>query len=110
MKKIIIHHHHFETYQNDLNRFNDLNQYLENQNYTYEMSSQLTTAQLEEEDHRLAKQVDDYNDQFLEMQAEVSDLNAQINHMETDRTLAQLRHEYYSLKIDLTILLRIGQA
>ena len=66
--------------------------------------------QLEEEDHRLAKQVDDYNDQFLEMQAEVSDLNAQINHMETDRTLAQLRHEYYSLKIDLTILLRIGQA
>ena len=31
------------------------------------MSSQLsekTTAQLEEEDHRLAKQVDDYNDQF----------------------------------------------
>ena len=37
------------------------------------------------------------------MQAEVSDLNAQINHMETDRTLAQLRHEYYSLKIDLTI-------
>ena len=32
------------------------------------------------------------------MQAEVSDLNAQINHMETDRTLAQLRHEYYSLK------------
>lgn len=44
------------------------------------------------------------------MQAEVSDLNAQINHMETDRTLAQLRHEYYSLKIDLTILLRIGQA
>ena len=40
------------------------------------------------------------------MQAEVSDLNAQINHMETDRTLAQLRHEYYSLKIDLTILLR----
>ena len=61
------HHHHFETYQNDLNRFIDLNQYLENQNYTYEMSSQLsekTTAQLEEEDHRLAKQVDDYNDQF----------------------------------------------
>lgn len=46
----------------------------------------------------MAKQVDDYNDQFLEMQAEVSDLNAQINHMETDRTLAQLRHEYYSLK------------
>ena len=42
MKKIIIHHHHFETYQSDLNRFNDLNQYLENQNYTYEMSSQLS--------------------------------------------------------------------
>lgn len=32
------------------------------------------------------------------MQAEVSDLTAQINHMETDSTLAQLRHEYYSLK------------
>ena len=67
MKNYYTHHHHFETYQSDLNRFNDLNQYLENQNYTYEMSSQLsekTTAQLEEEDHRLAKQVDDYNDQF----------------------------------------------
>ena len=44
------------------------------------------------------------------MQAEVSDLNAQINHMETDRTLAQLRHEYYSLKNRLNDIARIGQA
>lgn len=59
-----------------------------------------TTAQLDEEDDTLARQVDQYNDQYLNMQAEVSDLTAQINHMETDSTLAQLRHEYYSLKID----------
>ena len=51
-----------------------------------------------DEDDTLARQVDQYNDQYLNMQAEVSDLTAQINHMETDSTLAQLRHEYYSLK------------
>ena len=48
-----------------------------------------TTAQLDEEDDTLARQVDQYNDQYLNMQAEVSDLTAQINHMETDSTLAQ---------------------
>lgn len=95
------HHQDYETYHSNLNRFNDLTQYLENQNYSYEMSSKLsekTTAQLDEEDDTLARQVDQYNDQYLNMQAEVSDLTAQINHMETDTTLAQLRHEYYSLK------------
>lgn len=35
------------------------------------------------------------------MQAQVSDLSAQINHMETDTTLANLRHEYHSLKNQL---------
>ena len=35
------------------------------------------------------------------MQAQVSDLSAQINHMETDATLANLRHEYHSLKNQL---------
>ncbi|MEI5743114.1 hypothetical protein WB049_31525, partial [Staphylococcus aureus] len=75
----------------NLSRFNDLTKYLENQNYSYELSSSLsekTTAQLEEEDHLLATQVDEYNEQYLEMQAQVSDLSAQINHMETDTTLA----------------------
>lgn len=47
----------------------------------------------------LAKQVDDYNEQFLAKQQEVSDLTAQIKHMETDSTLSDLRHEYHSLKI-----------
>ncbi|MEJ7173251.1 AAA family ATPase [Staphylococcus caprae] len=103
------HHQDYETYHNNLNRFNDLTKYLENQNYSYEMSSKLsekTTAQLDEEDSTLARQVDDYNDQYLEMQAEVSDLNAQINHMETDTTLAHLRHEYYSLKNRLNDIAR----
>lgn len=49
----------------------------------------------------LATQVDEYNEQYLEMQAQVSDLSAQINHMETDTTLANLRHEYHSLKNQL---------
>ena len=80
-----------------MSRFNDLTKYLENQNYSYELSSSFeTTAQLEEEDHLLATQVDEYNEQYLEMQAQVSDLSAQINHMETDATLANLRHEYHS--------------
>ena len=103
------HHQDYETYHNNLNRFNDLTKYLENQNYSYEMSSKLsekTTAQLDEEDSTLARQVDEYNDQYLEMQAEVSDLNAQINHMETDTTLAHLRHEYYSLKNRLNDIAR----
>ncbi len=95
------HHQNYVTYQNNMNRFNDLSKYLENQNYSYEMSSKLsekTSAQLDEEDSTLARQVDDYNDQYLEMQAEVSDLSAKISHMETDATLAQLRHEYFGLK------------
>ncbi|WP_222125639.1 hypothetical protein, partial [Paenibacillus sp. Y412MC10] len=33
------HHQDYETYHSNLNRFNDLTQYLENQNYSYEMSS-----------------------------------------------------------------------
>lgn len=84
-----------------MTRFNDLTKYLENQNYSYDASSQLsdkTTAQLNEENQLLAHQVDQYNEQYLDMQAEVSDLNAQIAHMETDTTLTQLRHEYHSLK------------
>ncbi|MGM2827297.1 ATP-binding protein, partial [Bacillus cereus group sp. Bce006] len=60
--------------------------------------SDKTTAQLNEENQLLAQQVDQYNGQYLDMQSEVSDLNAQINHMETDTTLTQLRHEYHSLK------------
>ena len=84
-----------------MTRFNDLTKYLENQNYSYESSSQLsekTSAQLNEENQLLAQQVDQYNEQYLDMQAEVSDLNAQINNMETDTTLTNLRHEYHSLK------------
>jgi len=60
--------------------------------------SDKTKVQLEDENTTLAKQVDDYNDQFLTLQSEVSDLNAQINHMETDDTLTQLRHRYHMLK------------
>ncbi|MBS6091663.1 MAG: AAA family ATPase [Staphylococcus warneri] len=95
------HHEKYQTYTNQLTRFNDLTKYLENQNYSYDASSQLsdkTTAQLNEENQLLAQQVDQYNEQYLDMQSEVSDLNAQINHMETDTTLTQLRHEYHSLK------------
>ena len=91
----------YQLYHQQLARFNDLTAYLENQNFSYEDSSNLsekTTAQLEEEDVLLAKQVDAYNDQYLDKQTEVSDLTAQINYMETDKTLSKLRHEYYNLK------------
>ncbi|MEW8965495.1 DNA repair protein Rad50, partial [Staphylococcus arlettae] len=60
--------------------------------------SSKTYAQLAQEDSVLSKQVDDYNDQFLEQQSEVSDLNSKITHMETDTTLANLRHQYHILK------------
>lgn len=95
------HYKNYQLYQERLARFNDLSKYLENQDYSYEKSSALsekTSAKLEEEDNTLSNQVNDYNDQFLEKQQEVSDLNAQINHMETDSTLSNLRHQYYSLK------------
>lgn len=39
------HHQDYETYHSNLNRFNDLTQYLENQNYSYEMSSKLSEKQ-----------------------------------------------------------------
>lgn len=95
------HHAQYQAYHQRLNRFNDLTKYLENQNYNYDVSSRLsqkTFAQLSDEDEVLETQVNDYNDQYLEMQAEVSDLNAKITDMETDKTLADLRHKFYILK------------
>ena len=65
------HHVQYQTYQQQMSRFNDLSKYLENQNYSYDVSSKLsekTLAQLQEEDETLSRQVDDYNDQYLEMQ------------------------------------------
>lgn len=94
-------HAQYQAYHQQLNRFNDLTKYLENQNYNYEASSMLsqkTYAQLSEEDEVLERQVDHYNDQYLEMQSEVSDLKAKITDMETDKTLADLRHKFHILK------------
>ena len=88
------HYEAYQRYQQQLSRFNDLSTYLSNHEFSYEDSSVLsekTTAQLEEED-------DDYNDKYLEKQTEVSELSARINQMETDKTLSQLRHQYYNLK------------
>ena len=76
---------------------------MSNHEFSYEDSSVLsekTTAQLEEEDQMLAQQVDDYNDKYLEKQTEVSELSSRIHQMETDKTLSQLRHQYYNLKIE----------
>ncbi|RIL38987.1 ATP-binding protein [Staphylococcus equorum] len=95
------HHVQYQNYQQQMTRFNDLSKYLENQNYNYDLSSRLsekTYAQLTHEDEVLARQVDEYNDQYLEMQSEVSDLNAKITDMETDKTLADLRHRFHILK------------
>lgn len=95
------HYEAYQRYQQQLSRFNDLSTYLSNHEFSYEDSSVLsekTTAQLEEEDQMLAQQVDDYNDKYLEKQTEVSELSARINQMETDKTLSQLRHQYYNLK------------
>ena len=67
------HHKAYQTYQQNLARFNDLTKYLENQNYSYEDSSALSKNNntLDKEDQVLAKQVDDYNEQFLAKQQEV---------------------------------------
>lgn len=95
------HYDKYQTYHKQLNRFSDLSNYLENQSYDYELSSKLsekTTAQLENENAVLSKQVDEYNDQYLTLQSEVSDLKAQITDMETDKTLAHLRHRFHTLK------------
>ncbi|WP_222122192.1 hypothetical protein, partial [Staphylococcus epidermidis] len=37
-------------------------------------------------------------DQFLQIQAQVTDLNPHINHIQTHKTLPQLTHQYYTLK------------
>ncbi|WP_392449769.1 AAA family ATPase [Staphylococcus massiliensis] len=98
------HFDRYQTYHKKLNRFNDLTHFLENQDYNYENSSRLSDkseAQLNTEADRLSQQVDEYNDRYLEMQSEVSELNAQINHLETDSTLTDLRHRYHMLKNQL---------
>lgn len=95
------HHQRYQDYNQQMNRFNDLTKYLENQSYTYDLSSRLsgkTLAQLQEEDETLSRQVDEYNDQYLEMQSEVSTYNAKITDMETDKTLSELRHRFHILK------------
>ena len=94
-------HNRYTTYKDNHSRYQDLNKYLENQNMMYDDASDLsakTKVQLEDENNVLASQVDEYNDKYLALQTEVSDLNAQIKHMETDDTLAQLRHKYYMLR------------
>lgn len=98
------HHERYQRYHERLARFNDLTHFLENQNYGYEKSSKLsekTTAQLDEEYQKLSEQIDNYNERFLAVQSEVSDLLAQMNHMETDDTLRHLRHQYQLLRNQL---------
>ncbi|MCD8797706.1 AAA family ATPase [Mammaliicoccus sciuri] len=95
------HHKAYVSYHEDLKRFNYLTDLLNNQNYDYDKNTQLsymTKTDLENERTQLEGQVDEYNDRYLNVQAELSDLNAQINHMETDETLSALRHEYHLLK------------
>lgn len=58
----------------------------------------MTKTDLENERTQLEHQVDEYNDKYLSVQAEISDLTAKINQMETDETLSNLRHEYHLLK------------
>ena len=46
------HHVQYQKYQQQMSRFNDLSKYLENQNYSYDVSSKLsekTLAQLQED-------------------------------------------------------------
>jgi uncharacterized protein YhaN len=55
--------------------FGNLHDVGKNQNYSYELSSSLsekTTAQLEEEDHLLATQVDEYNELKLAQSLAIS--------------------------------------
>ncbi|KIX91409.1 DNA repair protein Rad50 [Staphylococcus microti] len=101
------HHDRYQTYEQSLARFNDLTHFLKNQDYGYEKSSKLsekTTAQLEAEHQKLEAQIDDYNERYLTLQSEVSDLTAQINHMETDNTLRHLKHQYQIVRSQLNEL------
>ncbi|AVQ33346.1 DNA repair protein Rad50 [Staphylococcus muscae] len=98
------HHDRFVNYTQSLSRYHDLTQFLENQDYGYEKSTKVsdkTTAQIEAEHQELEAQIDDYNDKYLTLQSEVSDLTAQINHMETDNTLRHLKHKYQLLRTQL---------
>src|SRR5699024_3383516 len=95
------HHKEYVTYHENLNRFSQLTNYLSNQNYDDDKNTQLsymTKTDLENERTQLEHQVDEYNDKYLSVQAEISDLTAKINQMETDETLSNLRHEYHLLK------------
>ena len=47
------HHEDYQTYTSNLSRFNDLTKYLENQNYSYELSSSLS----EKQQHNLKKKI-----------------------------------------------------
>lgn len=95
------HHKSYISYNEDMERFNYLTELLNNHNYDYDKNTQLsymTKTDLENERNQLELQVDEYNDNYLNVQAELSDLDAKINHMETDETLSALRHEYHLLK------------
>lgn len=95
------HYKSYVTYNENMERFKYLTDLLNNQNYDYDKNTQLsfmTKTDLENEKIALDHQVDDYNDRYLNVQAELSDLNAKISQMETDETLSTLRHEYYLLK------------
>lgn len=95
------HHKSYLAYNENMERFTYLSELLTNHNYDYDKNTQLsymTKTDLEQERDQLESQVDEYNDNYLNVQAELSDLNANISHMETDETLSALRHEYHLLK------------
>lgn len=95
------HHKEYVTYNEDMDRFTYLTELLNNHNYDYDKNTQLsymTMTDLDNERKQLDMQTDEYNDKYLNVQAELSDLNAKISQMETDETLSTLRHEYHLLK------------
>ncbi|WP_323704459.1 ATP-binding protein [Mammaliicoccus sp. Dog046] len=95
------HHKSYLSYNENMERFTYLSELLTNHNYDYDKNTQLsymTKTDIEQERDQLESQVDEYNDNYLNVQAELSDLNANISHMETDETLSALRHEYHLLK------------
>ncbi|TDM14365.1 ATP-binding protein [Macrococcus bovicus] len=87
----------FTEYHQNLNRHHQLSQLLEEENFTYEMSTQLaeqTSEDLRLIEGRITDQLKEYEQTLKEREHEHYQIEQMMKTMEEDTTLSELNHRY----------------
>ncbi|ULG71449.1 ATP-binding protein [Macrococcus brunensis] len=87
----------FTEYYQNLNRHHQLSQQLEEENFTYEMSTKLseqTSEDLRIMEGRITDQLKEYAGELKEQEHELYQIEQMMKTMEEDTTLSELNHRY----------------